>query len=227
MRFRSFAALLIVCSAVSVQAVEIVEIKFQESLEVRWRDGAPFSLADGRTPLAVEQSRTRTPEARWSRLHSVSEERLDALVDRARTRSGRAVDLNSWYRVEVPSLDQAEQLVAQLESMEEVQWAYVLPAVGPSPVPPSYVQRSDESFDDTLNRHVYQRYLDEAPDGIDARFAWMSVYPPGDGIEVCDIEFGWEEHEDLPEITLLSDDPSRTSGNDHGTAVLGLGAHED
>jgi hypothetical protein len=70
-----------------------------------------------------------------------------------------------------------------------------------------------------------QGYLDAAPEGVDARFAWNYPGGGGDGINVIDVEGAWQlTHEALTQQTGI------TGGNpfddyfwrNHGTAVLGI-----
>jgi len=70
-----------------------------------------------------------------------------------------------------------------------------------------------------------QRYLDAAPDGIDARYAWTRRGGKGDGVEIVDVEREWRfTHEDLLECGGLAGgypvDCIRE--RNHGTAILGI-----
>ena len=102
-----------------------------------------------------------------------------------------------------------------LESL--MAWATIRTAwVAPEPQAPPVVTPADDP------RSPNQGYLDPAPDGIDAEFAW--TIPGGDGANqgFVDIEWGWTlNHEDLTahSITLLSGLNNGYEG--HGTAVLG------
>jgi hypothetical protein len=103
-------------------------------------------------------------------------------------------------------------LVKTLLSWNSVQMAYIDQA-GPDPV----VNPADDP------RSVNQGYLDPAPDGIDAEYAWTFVGGDGAGQRFIDLERGWTlDHEDITAHgasllhgTLL--DSSRR----HGTSVLG------
>ncbi len=68
-----------------------------------------------------------------------------------------------------------------------------------------------------------QGYLDPAPSGVDARFAWALAGGDGSGINIVDIEVDWDfGHEDLLHRLigkLYGPDGER---EDHGTAVLGI-----
>jgi len=68
-----------------------------------------------------------------------------------------------------------------------------------------------------------QFYLDPAPSGLDAKYAWTKPGGDGTGINFCDIELGLNKtHEDIihGNITDISVWPS--TKDDHGTAVHGV-----
>lgn len=82
---------------------------------------------------------------------------------------------------------------------------------------------------ETPDLSANQGYLDSAPGGVDARFAWKFGGGRGDGISVTDVEQGFNfNHEDLRDkgISLLGGKNVYTSRN-HGTAVLGVMGAED
>jgi hypothetical protein len=67
-----------------------------------------------------------------------------------------------------------------------------------------------------------QGYLSLAPDGIGVKSAWDHPGGYGDGVNIVDIEWGWNlAHEDLMGLNAeyLFGERHR---NDHGTSVLGL-----
>jgi subtilisin family serine protease len=70
-----------------------------------------------------------------------------------------------------------------------------------------------------------QQYLDPAPMGVDARYAWGRADACGSSVGFVDLEAGWLfEHEDLPPITVLPGvcrDVDRDVVH-HGTSVLGI-----
>jgi hypothetical protein len=134
-------------------------------------------------------------------------------------------DFRLFFLVRPPDEDEEEQLCAlreQFHSWRSVEYAYV-DAVGD---PPGLLDDLDPgSF------FGEQGYLDPAPAGIDAKFAWGLPGGDGAGVRFVDIEQGWSwdagegrvEHEDLnwKEIELLKGDnmPSHTL---HGNSVLGV-----
>lgn len=103
----------------------------------------------------------------------------------------------------------AEAIAKQLRQLPEVEIAYV----EGQPCPPPVTAGDDP-------RSATQTYLEAAPGGIDARWAWG--WCDGDGVGVVDVEQGWTlDHEDLVTagITVISGQSHAWHG--HGTAVLG------
>ncbi len=102
-----------------------------------------------------------------------------------------------------------EAIVRTIAQWPAVELAYVERGPVPPPVNPA---------DDPLS--AAEGYLNAAPVGLDARFAWNSA--DGSGIGFVDLERGWTlDHEDLAAagITIISGLNHDYPG--HGTAVLG------
>ncbi len=147
-------------------------------------------------------------------LLSFKPEQFAALTERARAldSSFRATNLGAYFAVNLPPGMNAEALVKALSEWESVATAYV----EPPPVEPPFVNAADDP------RSGNQGYLDPAPDGIDAEYAWN--FPGGDGAgqALVDMEWGWTfNHEDLAAhgITLISG--LNHSYYFHGSGVLG------
>lgn len=144
---------------------------------------------------------------------SSSSERLDDLVERARRNDPtyEPADFKFWTQVTCPDDLEAEGLAREIRQLKDVETAYVM-----RPLPPPLVNALDDP------RATNQGYLDTAPNGIDARYAW--TFPGGDGagIGFVDMEQGWNlNHEDLAAagVTLISG--TNTAYYSHGTSVLG------
>lgn len=123
--------------------------------------------------------------------------------------AGRWGRLNQFLMLEVPEPLDPEGVAATFRAGRQVESA----EVDPGPVPPP-VHSSDDP------RCVDQRYLDAAPTGIDARFAWGVT--DGAGVGFVDLEQGWTlNHDDLVAagITLISG--VNRAWFSHGTSVLG------
>lgn len=125
-------------------------------------------------------------------------------------------DLNSYFAIETQSVQEATQIVNQLNSLESIEIAYV----EPSPVPAGDIAPPTPDYISS------QLYLNQAPDGIDALYA--NTLPGGDGtgITIVDIEGNWQRtHEDLDKAAsgfLVGDVINDQSWLDHGTAVIGV-----
>lgn len=139
---------------------------------------------------------------------------ISELVSRARATDPQyqPPDFLAYFIVDVPVDVSPEAVAKALQEWQSVSIAYV----EPPPVAPPVVNPADDP------RSVNQGYLDAAPDGIDAEYAWG--FPGGDGTgqALVDLEWGWTlNHEDLVThgITLISG--INNSFFFHGTGVLG------
>ena len=75
----------------------------------------------------------------------------------------------------------------------------------------------------TPNFTSRQIYLNAAPAGIDARYAWTKTGGRGEGVRIIDLEWGWNfNHEDLRQVQGGVVAGTNSTNNDHGTAVLGV-----
>ncbi len=202
-------------------------MKFKNGFAIRLRNGQPTDLT--RRTLNSTQSVVALNAVRdgtWMRGSSVSEADLTAMHRRAEQLSGRAVpDLNLIYRLKLPPGMDAAAAIDLFGSLPEVEWAAPVSKPQVLPSPPDYETSNTDNFDSGLNRNVYQRYLDAAPDGLDFRYAWQGQGGTAAGIKICDVEYGWNaDHTDLPTVTLLGGELDFDSMGDqweHGTATIG------
>lgn len=133
-------------------------------------------------------------------------------------------DLSVFYRIDAHD-DRLENLAEQFRKLDFVSLVYIkpvpeLPVIKitgvPSPAAPPSI---------TPDFVGLQGYLDPAPGGIDARFAWSLGGGLGTGVGIIDIEGAWNfTHEDLLQNqggvvggTQINDLGFRN----HGTAVVG------
>jgi hypothetical protein len=122
----------------------------------------------------------------------------------------------------------AKKLVADLLNEPSIDGAYVKPG-GEPPVyrgaaddAPPEAAPADAAPATTPDFQSRQGYLDPAPGGIDARFAWTKPGGRGDNVRVIDLEWGWNfSHEDLLQNSGGLLDGSNHADTHHGTAVLG------
>ena len=161
------------------------------------------------------------------------EDRIAANVAELRRATNEDIpDLSRFYRIAAPAAE-LEATAKELQDMAIVEAAYVKPPT----TPPLYKLKLDREFIlkewpwpelwlGTPNYSARQGYLDAAPGGIDARWAWTQPGGLGNGVRVIDIEGNWRfTHEDL----TVNQGGVVGSGTlqvgvdwrDHGTAVLG------
>ena len=131
-------------------------------------------------------------------------------------------DLSVYYVAEVPK-DRAESIAESLRSLNTVDGAYVQPEAALPFVLTPKTSLTDATPPTTPNFVARQDYLRAAPGGIDADFAWTMAGGRGAGVQVIDIEGGWNfTHEDLIQnLGGMISGVQRNDWRDHGTAVLG------
>ena len=144
---------------------------------------------------------------------SQTPEQIRSLTERAGAtdRSYRPPNLLAYFAIQVPAGADAAEIAKTVSQWSSVAQAYVEPGPVPPPVTPADDPRSGN-----------QGYLDSAPDGIDAEYAWGFAGGDGAGQGLVDLEWGWTlNHEDLAAhgITIISG--LNNSFFFHGTGVLG------
>jgi hypothetical protein len=145
-----------------------------------------------------------------SRLHEIRHE--------AAKRAGNTSlpDLTLYFNIDIApdaTADERLRLLNELNALDAVEIAYFEP-VAHLPLAPTPAWESN------------QNYLDPAPMGIDARYAWSAPGGKGETVKVIDIEGNWvESHEDLRGGTssfhIAGAKVNSPTWWNHGTAVLG------
>ncbi|WP_051253968.1 S8 family peptidase [Arenibacter latericius] len=160
-----------------------------------------------------------------------TDEEVAELVSKSSSMEGEndLSKMRQFYKVETSDSDNLENIAASLNDLEEVEGAYVKPGC----LPPVYFGddgMADAPDDDdvpiTQNLTNNQGYLNAAPQGVDARYAWTLPGGRGSGVRIIDIEGGWNfSHEDLrTNVGGLLGGTNNTSDLrwfNHGTAVFG------
>jgi subtilisin family serine protease len=119
-------------------------------------------------------------------------------------------ELANFVAIEVASPQAGEELARSLRQRADVAEAYV--ESGPTPPPAAPVGSNPRS--------ASQRYLEPAPEGIDARWAWVNA--AGNPVCFVDLEQGWTlNHEDLASASISLISGLNQAYHGHGTAVLG------
>ncbi len=214
--------------------IDQVIVKFQEGSHIRLKggrltiDAASLTTDEkgrlartGLAPTAVQRdlaaaNNLLTQKQRsFRRLFTPPEQEMEARKQRGEQTSKKELaDLNLYYFVKIAGATPAgtAQLIDQLNALPSVEIAYAQPIDYSADIAPATPDFSGS-----------QGYLDAAPNGIDARYAWTIPGGRGSGVRVVDVELAWQlDHEDLPATfymggTQATDQASRN----HGVAVLG------
>jgi serine protease len=233
------------------QASRIV-IKFHEGTHVRLRGNSLSVEAGARSAQerskmsqlrlddaqlaadldAVHKYVSRESRAgRLARLFSADERTLLSNKSQAELRSGREMaDLNLYMEVPLAAgstASEVAELVAGLGSLPSVETAYAEPPAEPAAVPWPYMMTSVMAAADiaptTQQFQGEQGYLQAAPLGVDALYAWTVNGGNGTGVKIVDVEGGWRTtHEDLPTFFHTGGTQFADLGwRNHGTAVVG------
>jgi hypothetical protein len=146
---------------------------------------------------------------------------FEASVSAAR---GEALpDLSPYYRVE--GAKDLYATAARLLDHEAVVGAYVKPPAEPPQAINDMAPSPQEAPPSTPDFSSRQVYLDPAPAGIDARWAWTQNGGRGGGVRIIDVEGAWRfTHEDLLQNQggVIGGTQSADLGwRNHGTAVAG------
>lgn len=214
-------------------------------LVVKVRKEAGFRISLDSGPSAASADTIQLCEAlgdhggEMQPLFGLTEERMAAKASVASMEAQSAgldpenTEMETYYSVAAPE-EQLENMCASLLGQDElVDAAYVKP---PSGVPVALAEADDDVINEmvampgdapssTPNFTARQIYLNAAPAGIDARYAWTMSGGRGQGVKIIDCEWGWTfNHEDLNQRTfgvVYGSNSSTLSFNNHGTAVLG------
>ncbi len=136
--------------------------------------------------------------------------------------NGDELGLAHYFTVDVDP-DRMEEVAARLAQCESVDAAYVKPPAEPATI--LIDQPQDLAPAVTPDYRSRQNYLDAAPVGIDADYAWSLAGGKGAGVTVVDCEWGWNlDHEDLLVNNggvICGSSTTQVDFENHGTAVWG------
>ncbi|WP_438294708.1 S8 family peptidase [Streptomyces sp. HUAS TT7] len=137
-------------------------------------------------------------------------------------------DLSLYYRVRGGG-ERVAELSARLAALPEVETAYVKPGAVPASMTgrdEETIKRLKEGAPATPDYTGRQGYLNPAPEGVDAYWAWLRPGGSGEGVTVIDVEGAWQlGHEDLVEKLagiVVGNPVQDVAWRNHGTAVLGV-----
>lgn len=205
------------------ESSELIEVKFVEGSTFRLRDGA-LKAQNAGDLIEVNAVFSTFGVTQIERLFSQPEAEITAEKAELQPELAQPLpDLNLWFRVGVPEGTDPGLLIDALNALPEVQTAYAAPL----PAPPTSINLSS-ALDETNpppfapNYESNQGYLDPAPNGIDAEYAWGISGGRGNLVKIVDVEYSLNQsHLDLPTIALIHGAMYHAYGDDHGTAVAG------
>ncbi|MCB0075114.1 MAG: hypothetical protein KDE20_26830, partial [Caldilineaceae bacterium] len=208
-------------------AADAIMIKFRDAAPIRLRDGVPVNVAADVQAAGIDALHALAAGGTWTRGHDVSEAALDELRAEGQVRSGAPLpDLNNYLRLELPPGMDVPTALAQFGALPDVEWVGPIPKPVASAAVPNLVHPGGITGDVAADR--YQQYLDPAPEGIDARWAWYGTNGTGAGVRICDLEKNLNrDHSDLGTVKVLNPGPNPANDDNHGTAVLGILAGEN
>ena len=135
-----------------------------------------------------------------------------------------APELSLFYRVDAPH-EQLSDIAERVRQNEAFEAAYIKPFTE-LPTFNEQAPTMEELPSVTPDFLARQGYLDPAPGGIDARYAWTMQGGDGAGVGIIDIEGAWRfSHEVLRQLGGVVGGGAQKTGIDwqnHGTAVLGI-----
>jgi hypothetical protein len=169
-------------------------------------------------------------------LFGLSEERLqrETMSLAATAAAGAEIpDLSVYYLVQAPD-EQLDDIAAKLLRDPMVDGAYVKPraelaqtgaGVARGAVVNDMAPLTEDAPPVSPNFTARQIYLDPAPAGIDARYAWTQAGGAGFDVRIIDCEWAWRfTHEDLTQNqggVVVGTPNTVLAFRNHGTAVLG------
>lgn len=160
-------------------------------------------------------------------LFGLSEDRLKMrAAASAPAHSGvQTPDLSVFYRVDAPD-ERLEEIAERLRSHDTVGAAFIKPAPEPAQVLNDMAPSPEPAPPVTADFTPRQGYLQAAPGGIDARFAWTLNGGRGTGVRIIDVEGAWRfSHEDLLQNqggVVGGTQRTEAAWRNHGTAVVGV-----
>ncbi|HEV8284478.1 MAG TPA: S8 family serine peptidase [Chitinophagaceae bacterium] len=194
-----------------------IVVKFQDHLNLPYGSAAEVNEFFLQNDILPWQHFLKLfPGIRIAKLFtSISAEEIIAWVNKAKRSDPeyQPPDFLSYYTIDCPHEIKRDELLPMLLSYKVVEQAYT--QSGSFIAPPVNANRDPLNCD--------QGYLNPAPYGIDARYAWNFRGGDGDGnVRFIDMEQGWLlDHESISVETLPLTGINH-SHHDHGAAVLGI-----
>lgn len=211
---------------------EKVVVKFKKDAGIRL-SGTEFASIAQADVTGLQNILKKYPDITVERTFDETEDMLEEETARLAKELGEAApSLSGYYNITIGKRKQAETICAELQKNPLVEEAYVEPPAVPALFSEPAAVSEEEAPPATPDFISRQGYLNAAPDGVDARFAWTKSGGKGNKVQVIDIEGAWNfSHEDLlmSQGGVVGGTPtSNLDWKNHGTAVQGeIGGDEN
>ncbi|PFK99452.1 S8 family peptidase [Bacillus thuringiensis] len=213
-------------STVHKQVTKQLILKFKNEANLPYQDGIEKFIKEEKKDPELIGILAEYPNVTINRLfNSLNPKEIKNLGKEIKDSDHISSNLLNYYIVETQDDIDVQALLTKIEKSSLVETAYLQEEEAPPAerLPNLSVNPYDEP------RLTRQGYLEPAPLGINAPYAWSIKGGDGKGTTFVDMEYGWLfSHEDLvnQKIELISGQ-NKSEHHDHGTSVLGIVSAED
>ncbi|MCU5684039.1 S8 family serine peptidase [Bacillus wiedmannii] len=213
-------------STVHKQVTKQLILKFKNEENLPYQDGIEKFIKEEKQDPELIGILNEYPNVTINRLFSsLNPKEIKNLGREINDSEHISSNLLNYYIVENQCDIDVQALLAKFEKSSLIETAYLQEEETPPEerLPNLSVNPYDEP------RLTRQGYLEPAPLGINAPYAWSINGGDGKGTTFVDMEYGWLlSHEDLvnQKIELMSGQ-NKSEHHDHGTSVLGIVSAED
>lgn len=213
-------------STVHKQATKQLILKFKNEANLPYQDGVEKFIKEEKQDPELIKILAEYPNVTINRLFSsLNPKEIKNLGREINDSEHISSNLLNYYIVENQGDIDVQALLAKFEKSSLIETTYLQEEETPPEerLPNLSVNPYDEP------RLTRQGYLEPAPLGINAPYAWSINGGDGKGTTFVDMEYGWLlSHEDLvnQKIELMSGQ-NKSEHHDHGTSVLGIVSAED
>ncbi|MEK7019399.1 S8 family peptidase [Bacillus sp. FSL R9-9410] len=213
-------------SIVHKQVTKQLILKFKNEANLPYQDGIEKFIKEEKQDPELIGILAEYPNVTINRLFSsLNPKEIKNLGKEIKDSDHISSNLLNYYIVETQGDIDVQALLVKFEKSSLVETAYLQEEEAPPEERLSNL--SVNPYDEP--RLTRQGYLEPAPLGINAPYAWSIKGGDGKGTTFVDMEYGWLfSHEDLvnQKIELMSGQ-NKSEHHDHGTSVLGIVSAED
>ncbi|MBK5452545.1 S8 family serine peptidase [Bacillus sp. TH22] len=213
-------------SIVHKQVTKQLILKFKNAANLPYQDGIEKFIKEEKQDPELIGILAEYPNVTINRLFSsLNPKEIKNLGKEIKDSDHISSNLLNYYIVETQGDIDVQALLVKFEKSSLVETAYLQEEEAPPEERLSNL--SVNPYDEP--RLTRQGYLEPAPLGINAPYAWSIKGGDGKGTTFVDMEYGWLfSHEDLvnQKIELMSGQ-NKSEHHDHGTSVLGIVSAED